>query len=68
MFSPTARRAKTSRTCGSAAIIEERLEQVLRLAKPCSVVESGQTSFTEPSAELLQSPKLKRIFLGVAGR
>lgn len=68
MFSPTAPRAKTSRTCWSAAVIEERLEQVLRLANPCSIVESGQTSFTEPSAELLQSPKLKRIFLSGGAR
>ena len=44
--------------------IEQNVELALRLADRGYVLESGRTILTGPSAELLQSPEVKRIFLG----
>ena len=46
--------------------IEQNVELALRLADRGYVLESGRTILTGPSAELLQSPEVKRIFLGDA--
>jgi len=44
--------------------IEQNVELALRLADRGYVLESGRTILDGPSAELLQSPEVKRIFLG----
>jgi branched-chain amino acid transport system ATP-binding protein len=46
--------------------IEQNVELALRLADRGYVLESGRTILGGPSAELLQSPEVKRIFLGDA--
>ena len=48
----------------SIVFIEQNVELALRLADRGYVLESGRTILTGPSAELLQSPEVKRIFLG----
>jgi branched-chain amino acid transport system ATP-binding protein len=48
----------------SVVFIEQNVELALRLADRGYVLESGRTILTGPSAELLQSPEVKRIFLG----
>jgi branched-chain amino acid transport system ATP-binding protein len=46
--------------------IEQNVELALRLADRGYVLESGRTSLSGRSAALLQSPDVKRIFLGDA--
>jgi branched-chain amino acid transport system ATP-binding protein len=46
--------------------IEQNVELALRLADRGYVLESGRTILSGPSANLLQSPEVKRIFLGDA--
>jgi branched-chain amino acid transport system ATP-binding protein len=46
--------------------IEQNVELALRLADRGYILESGRTILSGPSAELLQSPEVKRIFLGDA--
>jgi branched-chain amino acid transport system ATP-binding protein len=46
--------------------IEQNVELALRLADRGYVLESGRTILSGSSAELLQSPEVKRIFLGDA--
>jgi len=46
--------------------IEQNVELALRLADRGYVLESGRTILSGPSAELLLSPEVKRIFLGDA--
>ncbi|HSE02920.1 MAG TPA: ABC transporter ATP-binding protein [Methylomirabilota bacterium] len=46
--------------------IEQNVELALRLADRGYVLESGRTILSGPSAELLQSSEVKRIFLGDA--
>jgi branched-chain amino acid transport system ATP-binding protein len=46
--------------------IEQNVELALRLADRGYVLESGRTILSGPSADLLQSPEVKRIFLGDA--
>ena len=46
--------------------IEQNVELALRLADRGYVLESGRTILKGPSADLLQSPEVKRIFLGDA--
>ena len=48
----------------AVVFIEQNVELALRLADRGYVLESGRTILTGPSAELLQSPEVKRIFLG----
>jgi branched-chain amino acid transport system ATP-binding protein len=48
----------------AVVFIEQNVELALRLADRGYVLESGRTILTGPSAELLQSPDVKRIFLG----
>jgi branched-chain amino acid transport system ATP-binding protein len=48
----------------SIVFIEQNVELALRLADRGYVLESGRTILTGPSAELLQSDEVKRIFLG----
>ena len=48
----------------SIVFIEQNVELALRLADRGYVFESGRTILTGPSAELLQSAEVKRIFLG----
>ena len=48
----------------SIVFIEQNVELALRLADRGYVLESGRTILAGPSAELLQSPEVKRIFLG----
>ncbi len=48
----------------SVVFIEQNVELALRLADRGYVLESGRTILGGPSAELLQSPEVKRIFLG----
>ena len=48
----------------SILFIEQNVELALRLADRGYVLESGRTILTGPSAELLQSAEVKRIFLG----
>jgi branched-chain amino acid transport system ATP-binding protein len=50
----------------AVVFIEQNVELALRLADRGYVLESGRTILTGPSAELLQSPEVKRIFLGDA--
>jgi branched-chain amino acid transport system ATP-binding protein len=46
--------------------IEQNVELALRLADRGYVLESGRTLLSGPSADLLRSPEVKRIFLGDA--
>jgi branched-chain amino acid transport system ATP-binding protein len=48
----------------SIVFIEQNVELALRLADRGYVLESGRTILTGPSAELLRSGEVKRIFLG----
>jgi branched-chain amino acid transport system ATP-binding protein len=48
----------------AVVFIEQNVELALRLADRGYVMESGRTILTGPSAELLQSADVKRIFLG----
>jgi len=50
----------------SIVFIEQNVELALRLADRGYVLESGRTILSGPSSELLQSPEVKRIFLGDA--
>jgi branched-chain amino acid transport system ATP-binding protein len=50
----------------AVVFIEQNVELALRLADRGYVLESGRTILTGPSAELLQSPDVRRIFLGEA--
>ena len=50
----------------TVVFIEQNVELALRLADRGYVLESGRTILTGPAAELLQSPDVKRIFLGDA--
>jgi branched-chain amino acid transport system ATP-binding protein len=50
----------------SVVFIEQNVELALRLADRGYILESGRTVLAGPSAELLQSPEVKRIFLGDA--
>jgi len=44
--------------------IEQNVELALRLADRGYILESGRTILSGPSAELLQSAEVRRIFLG----
>jgi branched-chain amino acid transport system ATP-binding protein len=46
--------------------VEQNVELALCLADRGYILESGRTILSGPSAELLQSPEVKRIFLGDA--
>jgi branched-chain amino acid transport system ATP-binding protein len=48
----------------SVVFIEQNVELALRLADRGYILESGRTILSGPSAELLQSSEVKRIFLG----
>jgi branched-chain amino acid transport system ATP-binding protein len=48
----------------SILFIEQNVELALRLADRGYILESGRTILTGPAAALLQSPEVKRIFLG----
>ncbi len=48
----------------SVLFIEQNVELALRLADRGYILESGRTILTGPSAELLQSDEVRRIFLG----
>ena len=48
----------------SVVFIEQNVEMALRLADRGYVLESGRTILSGPSAELLRSSEVKRIFLG----
>jgi len=48
----------------SIVFIEQNVELALRLADRGYILESGRSILTGPSAELLQSDEVKRIFLG----
>ena len=48
----------------SIVFIEQNVELALRLADRGYILESGRTILNGPSAELLQSAEVKRIFLG----
>ena len=48
----------------SVVFIEQNVELALRLADRGYVLESGRTILSGPSAELLQSGEVRRIFLG----
>jgi branched-chain amino acid transport system ATP-binding protein len=48
----------------SVLFIEQNVELSLRLADRGVVLESGRTVLSGPSAELLRSVEVKRIFLG----
>jgi branched-chain amino acid transport system ATP-binding protein len=48
----------------SIVFIEQNVELALRLADRGYIMESGRTILSGPSAELLQSAEVKRIFLG----
>jgi branched-chain amino acid transport system ATP-binding protein len=50
----------------SVVFIEQNVELALRLADRGYVLESGRTILSGPSSALLQSPEVKRIFLGDA--
>ena len=50
----------------SVLFIEQNVELALRLADRGYILESGRTILTGPSAELLRSGEVKRIFLGDA--
>jgi branched-chain amino acid transport system ATP-binding protein len=44
--------------------IEQNVELALRMAHRAHILESGRTILEGPSAELLASPEVKRVFLG----
>ncbi|HXH84937.1 MAG TPA: ABC transporter ATP-binding protein [Candidatus Tectomicrobia bacterium] len=44
--------------------IEQNVERALGIARRGAVLESGRTVLAGPSAELLRSPEVRRIFLG----
>ena len=48
----------------SILFVEQNVELALRLADRGYILESGRTILTRPSAELLESAEVKRIFLG----
>ena len=48
----------------SVVFIEQNVELALSLADRGTILESGRTVLSGPSAELLQSVEVKRIFLG----
>jgi branched-chain amino acid transport system ATP-binding protein len=48
----------------SVVFIEQNVELALRLADRGYILESGRTILSGPSAALLQSAEVKRIFLG----
>jgi branched-chain amino acid transport system ATP-binding protein len=48
----------------AVVFIEQNVELALRLASRGYILESGRTILSGTSAELLQSPEVKRIFLG----
>jgi len=48
----------------TVVFIEQNVELALRLADRGYILESGRTILSGPSADLLQSPEVKRIFLG----
>ena len=48
----------------SILFIEQNVELALRLADRGYIMESGRTILSGPSAELLQSAEVRRIFLG----
>jgi branched-chain amino acid transport system ATP-binding protein len=48
----------------SIVFIEQNVELALRLADRGYILESGRTILDGPSADLLQSSEVKRIFLG----
>ena len=48
----------------SVVFIEQNVELALRLADHAYILESGRTILDGPSAALLQSDEVKRIFLG----
>ena len=48
----------------SVVFIEQNVELALRLADRGYILESGRTILSGPSVDLLQSPEVKRIFLG----
>ena len=48
----------------SVVFIEQNVELALRLADRGYILESGRTILSGPSAELLRSDEVKRIFLG----
>ena len=48
----------------SIVFIEQNVELALRLADRGYILESGRTILSGPSAELLQSAEVRRIFLG----
>jgi branched-chain amino acid transport system ATP-binding protein len=48
----------------TVVFIEQNVELALRLADRGYILESGRTILSGPSAELLQSSEVKRIFLG----
>jgi branched-chain amino acid transport system ATP-binding protein len=48
----------------TVVFIEQNVELALRLAHRGYVLESGRNVLEGPSAELLQSPEVRRIFLG----
>ncbi len=50
----------------SVLFIEQNVELALRLADRGTILESGRTILSGPSAELLRSSEVKRIFLGDA--
>jgi branched-chain amino acid transport system ATP-binding protein len=50
----------------AVVFIEQNVELALRLADRGYVLESGRTIISGPSAELLRSPEVKRVFLGDA--
>jgi len=62
---PLVRRIRDEEGIG-VVFIEQNVELALRLADRGYVLESGRTILSGPSAELLQSPEVKRIFLGDA--
>jgi len=48
----------------TVVFIEQNVELALRMAHRAHILESGRTILEGPSAELLASPEVKRVFLG----
>jgi branched-chain amino acid transport system ATP-binding protein len=48
----------------TVVFIEQNVELALRMAHRAHILESGRTILAGPSAELLASPEVKRVFLG----
>jgi branched-chain amino acid transport system ATP-binding protein len=48
----------------TVVFIEQNVEMALRMAHRAHILESGRTILEGPSAELLASPEVKRVFLG----